>query len=70
MNALQRMYHDKICVYDEHLIAGQDIQCRAPYSWSRFTTPFNNYKVICKHVNNKKKRTRNIKKNLITCKIN
>ena len=29
-------YRDKICVYDEHPIAGQDIQCRAPFSRSRY----------------------------------
>ena len=33
-------YRDKICVYNEHPIAGRDIQCRAPYSQSRYTTPF------------------------------
>ena len=33
-------YRDKICVYDEHPIAGRDIQCRALYSRSRYTTPF------------------------------
>ena len=27
-------YRDKICVYDKHLIAGQDMQCQAPYSQS------------------------------------
>ena len=31
-----------ICVYDEHLIAGWDIQWRAPNGQSRFTTPFDN----------------------------
>ena len=31
---------DKICVYDKHPIAGRDIQCRAPDSQSRYTTPF------------------------------
>ena len=34
-------YLDKICEYDEHPIAGRDIQYRAPDSWSRYTTPFN-----------------------------
>ena len=29
-----------MCVYDEHPLAGQDIQYRAPDSWSRYTTPF------------------------------
>ena len=29
----------RYCVYDEHLIAGQDIQCRAPDSQSGYTTP-------------------------------
>ena len=28
-------YRDKICVYDEHPIAGRDIQCRASNSQSR-----------------------------------
>ena len=35
-------YRDKICVNDEHHIAGQDIQCRAHDSRSRDTTPFDN----------------------------
>ena len=39
-------YCDKICVYNEHPIAGQDIQCRAPYSRSRYTTPFDENKVL------------------------
>ena len=29
-----------MCVYDEHPLAGQDIQYRAPDSQSRYTTPF------------------------------
>ena len=29
-----------VCVYDEHLLAGQDIQYLAPNSRSRYTTPF------------------------------
>ena len=34
------IYRDKICVYEEHLIAGRDIQYQAPDSWSGYTTPF------------------------------
>ena len=34
------MYRDKISVYDEHPLAGQDIQYRASDGWSRYTTPF------------------------------
>ena len=34
------VYCDKICVYDEHPIAGRDIQYQAPDSWSEYTTPF------------------------------
>ena len=34
-----RIYRDKICVYDEHPIAGRDIQYRAPDSRSRYATP-------------------------------
>ena len=30
-----------MCVYDEHPLAGPDIQYQAPESRSRFTTPFN-----------------------------
>ena len=30
-----------MCVYDNTLLAGQDIQYRAPDSWSKYTTPFN-----------------------------
>ena len=41
-----------MCVYDEQPIAGRDIQCQAPDSRSRYTTPFDDYKVMCKHVNN------------------
>ena len=37
-----KMYRDKICVYDEHPIAGGDIQYRAPDSQSGYTTPFDN----------------------------
>ena len=47
-------YRDKICVCDEHPIAGQDMQCQAPDSWSRYTTPFDDCddcKVMCKNVN-------------------
>ena len=29
-----------VCVYDKHLLAGQDIQYLAPNSRSRYTTPF------------------------------
>ena len=45
-------YRDKICVYDEHPIAGQDMQCWAPDSRSRYKTPFDDCKVMCKNVNN------------------
>ena len=34
-----KLFRDKICVYDEHPITGQDIQYRAPDSRSRYTTP-------------------------------
>ena len=35
------------CVYDEHPLAGQEIQYRAPNSRSRYTTPFEQkYKTI------------------------
>ena len=34
------LYRDKICVYDEHPLAGRDIQYRVPDSQSRNTTPF------------------------------
>ena len=34
-------YHDNICVYDEHPIAGGYIQYQAPDSQTRYTTPFN-----------------------------
>ena len=43
-------YRDKICVYDEHPIAGQDIQFRAPDSRSRHTTPFDDYKWVATQV--------------------
>ena len=33
-------YLEKICVYEEHPIAGWDIQYWAPDSWSRYKTPF------------------------------
>ena len=33
-------HRDKICVYDEHPIAGRDIQYWAPDSRLRYTTPF------------------------------
>ena len=29
-----------MCVYDEHPIAGQDLQYQAPVSQSRYSTPF------------------------------
>ena len=29
-------YREKICVHDEHPIAGRDIQCRAHYSQSSY----------------------------------
>ena len=35
-------YRDKIGVYDEHPMAGRDIQYRAPGSWSEHTSPLNN----------------------------
>ena len=38
------IYRDKICVYDEHPLAGRDIQYRAPNSRSSCTTPFDNIK--------------------------
>ena len=42
-----------MCVYDEHPIAGQKIQYRAPDSRSIFTTPFNKIKSNVQHVNNR-----------------
>ena len=33
---------DKRCVYDEHPLAGRDIQYWAPDSRSRYTTSFDN----------------------------
>ena len=41
-----------MCVYDEHLLAGQDIQYRAPDSRSRYTTPFGEIKSNVQHLNN------------------
>ena len=41
-----------MCVYNEHPLAGRDIQYRAPNSRSRHTTPFDEIKVICNNVNN------------------
>ena len=35
-------YRDMICVYDKHL-KDRDIQCQAPDSRSRYTTPFNDF---------------------------
>ena len=43
-------YCNKICVYDEYLLAGRDLQCRAPNSRSRYTAPFDDIKIICEHV--------------------
>ena len=37
---LSSVYRDKICVYDEHPIAGGDIQYRAPDCQSRYTKSF------------------------------
>ena len=36
-------YCDKICVHDEHPIAGRDIQYRAPDSQSRYMSPNSPY---------------------------
>ena len=36
---------------DEHPTAGQDIQCQAPNSRSRYTTPFDDYKVMYPSIN-------------------
>ena len=38
-----------MCVFDEHLLAGRDIQYRAPDSQSRYTTPFNKIKSNMQH---------------------
>ena len=49
--ALDAEYHDKICVYVKHPIAGQNIQYQAHDSRSRHTTPFGDiikYCVTCK----------------------
>ena len=35
------LHRDKICVYDDHPIAGRDIQYWAPESRSEYTTQFN-----------------------------
>ena len=41
-----------MCVYDEHPLAGRDIQYGAPDSWSRYTTPFDKIKKYhIKHIN-------------------
>ena len=39
-------------MYDEHPMAGQDIQYGAPNIQTRYTTPFDDYKITCKHVKN------------------
>ena len=36
-----------VCVYDEHPLAGREIQYWAPHNWSRYTTPFDEIKVMC-----------------------
>ena len=36
-----------VCVYDEHPLAGQEIQYWAPHNRSRYTTPFDEIKVMC-----------------------
>ena len=51
-NGILKWYCVKICVYDEHPIAGQGTQYPAPYSRSRYTPPFDDYKVMCTHANN------------------
>ena len=45
-SVLLELYRDKICVYDEDLLAGRDIQYRAPDSQSSCTTPFDDIKLI------------------------
>ena len=35
-----------MCVYDEHPLAGRDIQYQAPDSRSRYATPFDEIKVL------------------------
>ena len=39
-------------MYDKLLLAGRDIQYRAPDSWSRYTTPFDEIKSNMQHLNN------------------
>ena len=41
-----------MCVYDEHQLAGQDIQYLATNSWSRYTTSFDELKSNVQHLNN------------------
>ena len=41
-----------MCVYDEHPLAGRDIQYRASHSRSRYTTPFDEIKSNVEHINN------------------
>ena len=36
-----------MCVYDEHLLAGRDMQYQAPDIRSRYATPFDKIKVMC-----------------------
>ena len=41
-----------LCLYYEHPLAGRDIQYRAPDSWSRYTTPYNDQLItyyLCVH---------------------
>ena len=38
----------RYCAYDEHPIAGRDIQCRVPDSQSGYTTPIKQY-CYCKY---------------------
>ena len=39
---VKECYGENICVYDEHPIAGRDIQCRALYSRSRYLNQLSN----------------------------
>ena len=40
-----------VCVYDEHPLAGRDIQYQAPNSQSRYTTPFDEIKSNVQYYN-------------------
>ena len=42
---LLQIYHDKICVYDEHSITGRDIQYWAHGSQSEYTSLFNDIRL-------------------------